>query len=79
MLKNRSRFQWAGAWCLAVIVAGMVSLAAGAAMTLGNGTLLLVACFVPPAVMLLVWRSAAQDATVAEILHAAETPSDGRR
>ena len=78
MLKNRSRFQWAGAWCLGVIVVGMISVAGGAAMTLGNGTLLLVACFVPPDVMLLVWRGA-PDVTVAELLHAVETPSDGRR
>jgi hypothetical protein len=64
---NLSRKQWAGAWCAAVIVASAGAVAFGAGITVGNGVLFLLACLVPPAVMLLVWRP--PPATVAQLLY----------
>ena len=64
---NLSRKQWAGAWCAAVIVASAGAVAFGAGITVGNGVIFLLACLVPPAVMLLVWRP--PPATVAQLLY----------
>ena len=64
---NLSRKQWSIAWCTAVIVAGASALALGARITVGNGVLFLVACLVPPAIMLLVWRP--PPSTVAQLLY----------
>jgi hypothetical protein len=50
----------------------------GVAMTLNAAELWLVACLVPPAVMLLVWRGA-PPATVAELLHHVNRPSKESR
>ena len=73
MLKDLSRARVAGAWCLAVMAIGALAVVAGAAITLGNAELLLVACVVPPAVMLLMWRGA-PPRTVAEVLYAVNRP-----
>jgi hypothetical protein len=79
MLKHMSRARLVGAWCAAVVVIGAASVVAGAAMTIGNGGLLLATCLVPPAVMLLVWRGA-PPATVAEVLYSVDRPAgDSRR
>ncbi len=53
-----------------VAVAGAGGLS-GVSITIGISALWLVACVVPPAVMLMVWRGAPPP-TVAEILHAAD-------
>jgi hypothetical protein len=57
MLSNVSRTRWAGRWCAAVTVVGACGVVGGAAITTGNGELWLIACLMPPAVMLLVWRN----------------------
>jgi hypothetical protein len=78
MLKNLSRAQMTAAWCGTVVTLGAISVVAGTAITVGNGELLAVACLVPPAIMLLVWRGP-PPLTVAELLHDIDTPSkDGR-
>ena len=56
MSNDSSPVQLAGAWCAAITVTGACAIVAGAALTVGNLELLLAACFVPPAVMLLIWR-----------------------
>ena len=71
MLNNTSRVWIAGGWLAggAVVAAGGV--VAGAPLTLGLLELVLTACLVPPAVMLLIWRGAAAP-TVAELLYAVD-------
>jgi len=58
MLNDLSLARLIGAWCLTVMTIGACSIVAGAAITISNGELLLAACLMPPAVMLLVWRGA---------------------
>ena len=64
---NISRKQWAIAWCGTVIGAGAGAVALGAGITVSNGVRFLLACLVPPAVMLLVWRP--PPSTVAQLLY----------
>lgn len=78
MLKSVSRGRLVRSWCAAVIVLGAFSVAGGGPITTNAGELWLVACLVPPAVMLLVWRGA-PPATVAELLYSVSLPSkEGR-
>jgi hypothetical protein len=53
-----SRVELAGAWCAAVIVLGACAIVVGVSITIANGELWLMACLLPPTVMLLVWRDA---------------------
>ena len=57
MLNQVSRARWAGRWCAAVTVLGACGVVGGADISTGNGELWLIACLMPPAVMLLVWRN----------------------
>jgi len=77
MLKNVSRMKVIAVWCAAMAVLAAAGVAAGAAVSVGNGELLLVACLVPPAIMLLVWRGP-PPLTVAELLHSIDKPTDRR-
>jgi hypothetical protein len=56
MLKNISPARLAGFWAAAVIVMMSCGVVAGGAITIGNAELWLIACVVPPAVMLLLWH-----------------------
>lgn len=58
---------WSG---IVAAIAGCGALR-GVSITIGTSALLLFACVVPPAVMLMVWRGAPPP-TVAEILHAVD-------
>ena len=58
MLNDLSRVRLIETWCMTVMTIGACSIVAGAAITISNGELLLAACLMPPAVMLLVWRGA---------------------
>jgi hypothetical protein len=79
MFQDLSRARAIGAWCTLVVVIGAFGVAAGAAISIGNGGLLLVTCLIPSAVMLLVWRGA-PPLTVAELLYDVNKPSkEGRR
>ena len=78
MFKNISRARLACMWIAAVIVVAAASIVTGTGVTVNNGELLLVACLVPPAVMLLVWP-AAQPPSVAELLHSVNRPSKEAR
>ena len=74
MLKAINRQTVIGVWGVALValaVGGSLSGISIISITAGTGALLLVACVVPPAVMLMVWRGAAPP-TVAEILYAAD-------
>lgn len=72
-----SRERLAVIWGAAILLLTGGAVAAGARVTAGNGILALVACTVPPAVMLLVWRPAPP--TVAEVLHAVNMPPRERQ
>ena len=74
MLKDISRARVAGMWVAAVIVMAAFSVTWGMALTVNSGAVWLVACLVPPAVMLLVWRGA-PPVTVAELLYSVNRSS----
>jgi hypothetical protein len=74
MLKDVSRVKLAGVWCASVTTIAALSMVWGIALTSNSGVLWLVACLVPPAVMLLVWRGP-PPLTVAELLHSVDHPS----
>jgi len=72
MLNAMSRGTAIGVWFAIVAVAAAITTAVlGVAVTTSTGLLLLGACFVPPAVMLMVWRGA-PPVTIAEVLHDAD-------
>lgn len=73
MLKHISRPRLAAAWCAAIVLIAACGAVAGV-LTISRVELLLAICFVPPAVMLLLWRGA-PPVTVAEVLHAVNVPS----
>ena len=74
MWKHLSRTQLVAAWCAATIVIGACSVVAGATMSLGNGTVLLVAGLGPIVLMLCVWRRAPV-ITVAALVDFVNRPS----
>ena len=45
----------AATWCLFVMAIGAAGIVLGIVPTIANGEMLLAACVVPPAVMLVVW------------------------
>ncbi len=45
-------------WLAALVAVACAGVLSGVATTMDNGTLWLLACLVPPAVMLMVWRGA---------------------
>jgi hypothetical protein len=59
------------AWLAALVAVAVAGVLSGVAITMDTGTLWLLACLVPPAIILMVWRGAPAP-TVAEILHAVE-------
>ena len=73
MLKDLSRARLAGGWCAVLVVIGSLGVAAGAPVSTSNFGLWLVACLVPPSVMLVTWRGA-PPLTIAQVLYAANRP-----
>ena len=63
------------AWAGIVATVAACSVVLGASFTMNSGVLLLLACVVPPAVMLMMWRGAPAP-TVAEMLHADDRRAD---
>jgi hypothetical protein len=78
MLKNISPARLAGWWAAAVIVMMSCGVVAGGAITIGNAELWLIACVVPPAVMLLLWHGKSP-VTAAEALYSVTNQKEGRR
>jgi hypothetical protein len=60
-----------GVWFAVLAVVVDAGAFGGVSITMGTYALLLVACLVPPAIMLMVWRGAPPP-TVAELLHAVD-------
>ena len=77
MLKEISRSRLVGLWfaAVAVIIASVAAM--GLTVAVSTTAFLLTLSLVPPAIMLLLWP-AAPSPTVADILHAASSPKDGR-
>jgi len=78
MLSNMSGVKLAGAWCAAVAVIGAGSVVMGASLRISTVGLLLAASLVPLAVVWFLSHNA-PTATVAEVLHAADVPSNDVR
>ena len=75
MLNEMSRGTAIGVWfAIVAVIAAITTVVLGVVVTTGTGLLLLGACFVPPAVMLIVWRGA-PPVTIAEVLHEADRRS----
>jgi hypothetical protein len=60
-----------GVWFAVLAVVAGGGAVGGVSSTVGTRALLLVACLVPPAIMLMVWRGTPR-LTVAELLHAVD-------
>jgi hypothetical protein len=71
MSKSPSRVTIIGVWFTVLAVVAGAGAVGGVSITMETRALLLVACLVPPAIMLLVWRGAPPP-TVAELLHAVD-------
>jgi hypothetical protein len=79
MLSRVSRLGIAFTWSTAVVVLAVSSVFLGFGFNSNIAVLWLVACLIPPAVMLLVWPSA-PPLTVAELLYAVDNPpTQGQR
>ena len=68
MFESIERHTAIGVWIAALVAIAGVGALSGVSITVGASMLWLVACVVPPAVTLMVWRGAPPP-TVAEILH----------
>lgn len=73
MLQDLSRARLAGAWCAVLAAIGSLGVAAGAPVSTSNLGLWLLACLVPPSVMLATSRDASS-LTIAKVLYAATRP-----
>ena len=71
------RSRLAGIWVFAVIVLAAFSVVLGLSITASTALLWLLACIVPPGVMLMIWPST-PPLTIAELLHSVDAPVAGR-
>ena len=71
MSKAPNRGAFIGVWFVVIAAVAGAGAVGGVSITMGTRALLLVACLVPPAIMLMVWRGAPPP-TVAELLHAVD-------
>ena len=69
------RSQLAGIWVFSVMVLAALSVVLGLSVTASTALLWLVACVVPPGVMLMVWPSA-PPLTVAQLLYSVDVSSN---
>ena len=71
MPKSLKRHTVIGIWLALLVLTAGAGAMSGVSITIGGAALWLVACVVPPAVVLLVWGGALPP-TVAEILHSVD-------
>lgn len=71
MLNSLTRTRVIQLWFVAVAVAIATVVAFGAAVTASTAVLLVAGSFVPPAILLIMWRDAPPP-TAAEVIHAAD-------
>jgi hypothetical protein len=72
MMNQDSKFALAGAWCAGVIVLGACAIVLGVDLTIANGEVWLIACLLPPTLMLLLARD---HRPVAPLLRLVNRPS----
>ena len=72
------RSRLAGIWVLLVVLLAASSVVLGVAVTASTALIWLLACIVPPGVLLMVWP-AAPPLTIAELLHSVDAPSKAGR
>jgi hypothetical protein len=68
MVRAMSRARLMQIWVAAVALVSVASIVLGARVTVATAAALLAVCLVPPAIVALLWPSAAP-ATIAEVLH----------
>jgi hypothetical protein len=68
------RSRLAGIWVLVVILLAASSVVLGVSITASTAALWLLACIVPPGIMLMLWPST-PPLTIAELLHSVDAPS----
>jgi hypothetical protein len=71
MTNQHSRVGLAGAWCAGALVLGACAIVAGVNLTTANGEVWLIACLLPPTLILLLQR----DPPVAPLLQLVNRPS----
>jgi len=71
MWKSLDRRTVIGVWFAVFLALAGAAVLSGVSITVGTSALWLLACVVPSAVLLMVWRGA-PPATVAEIIHAVD-------
>lgn len=71
MFTSKRRNTVAGVWCALFVAVAVAAVLSGVSITIPRSVLWLVACVVPPTVLLMVWRGGPPP-TVAEILYAVE-------
>jgi hypothetical protein len=59
-------------WFAAMVLAGIAAIALGASVSVGTAVVLVAMCFVPPAIILMLWRSDSAS-TMAETIQDAKT------
>ena len=77
MLNDITRNQLVGFWFAAVAVIIALVVTMGVNVGISTTALLLTLSLVPPGIILVLWRGAPSP-TVSEILHAANSPKQGR-
>lgn len=77
MFRSMNRQTLVGAWVTLCVALASAAALSGMPITADAGALWFVACVLPPAVMLAVWRDGPEP-TVAEILYAVDRRSDRR-
>jgi hypothetical protein len=71
MFSSVTRWNVISAWLAVLVAAAGIGALSGMSVTIGAGVIWLLACVMPPAVILMVWRGAPPP-TVAEVLYAVE-------
>jgi len=71
MLTDMTRSRLIQIWFTAVALVTVAAFALGASISMGTGLMLLVLCFVPPAIVLKLWPGR-QPQTAAEVLRGSE-------
>jgi hypothetical protein len=71
MLTDMTRSRLIQIWFTAVALVTVAAFALGASLSMGTGAMLLVLCFVPPAIVLKLWPGT-QPQTAAEVIRGTE-------
>jgi len=76
MTNQHSKVGLAGAWCAGVIVLGACAIVAGVNLTIANAEVWLIACLLPPTLILLLQRDAPPAEPLLQLVN--RPPKDNR-